>query len=139
VTAHDAYEIETHDRILVLRLFDAWDQETTERYIREVDSKLPAAGQPWAMVSDVRRWGLPGLKNLSLFQDQALRHTEHGRSHGVFLIAEHHELLAGLIQEAVGQLAPDVVVHFAHDDEAAARWLEGQGFDASAFRASLVD
>ena len=69
---HGWFTLERHDRIVVFRLFDAWNLETANAYLGEIDAYCPdPATGPWAFINDLRRWGFSSLELMAPIQERA--------------------------------------------------------------------
>ncbi|MEM9303749.1 MAG: hypothetical protein AAGE01_16635 [Pseudomonadota bacterium] len=134
---HGWFELETCDRILVFRLYDAWNMETARAYVDQIDDYCPdPTGGPWALVNDLRRWGFSGLELMATIQERARVNTELGRTHSVFIVGDDNPMVSELVREAVLDVADGVANAFVHSDEEAAAWLAEAAFDTTAYLAS---
>ncbi|MBB5205141.1 hypothetical protein HNQ51_002460 [Inhella inkyongensis] len=125
--AHGRYELDWQGTVLVLRIFEDWNDFAVQQLQQEVLTSVAQRGAArWALLTDAREWGLATPAALEAWQ----RFVElaHGQGLGalVRLMPSHfHEVV---IRDYVQRTEP--LMPQAHRDslEAAWAWLQELGF-----------
>lgn len=129
---HGSFQVERFGRILVLRAYDSWNLETGQACVAELcrrGAELQEA--PWALVTDLRDWGMSGLELREPITQLASRLDDLGRTHSAFLSDQQSELIEYLINTSVRVGTNQARLEFFTDESEAVDWLRREGFDTA--------
>lgn len=124
---HGEFAIHFRDKTVYMLARDSWNQETTRAYIarllKEVSERFTSPG--WAILADIRDWGLYTIDSVPQVDDYVRRLDELGRTHAAFVVAS-------ALQEdtVIEHMQPNTVAaeyRFFQTMEEAEEWLVACG------------
>ena len=106
--AHGSYKIQKRDRIVLVRIRDAWNLETAMHYCADMQRTAESmAGAPWAILSDLTHWQLSTPDVAGEVSRQARALDALGRTHNA-MVARDHGLRQGVLAQALKDRNTDV-------------------------------
>lgn len=120
---HGAFDIHTQDRIVDVRVWEAWNAEGMARFIEQFKAAARSLGDgPWAALIDLRDWELATPETEKQVDELQAWCIENGQSFEAVVVGDaalaqaqmqrYSQLITGFIEQR----------HFANREEAR-RWL----------------
>lgn len=123
---HGSFKIERYQQIIIVRFYNAWNQQTSVQMCREFlqEAKL-IADKPWACLIDLREWGLGGPEVW-----QPIIETNHwcADNNQRFEAVVCHQKIQEFILKDLQQHLPDTESNFFTSETEALLWLSENGF-----------
>ncbi|GAA5214130.1 hypothetical protein ACFSJ3_04070 [Corallincola platygyrae] len=123
---HGRYQIELQDRVVIVRFFDAWNEETSRRMCAEfLQVASTIADKPWACLVDLVHWGLGGPEVMAPIIEVNNWCTENNQAmEAVVCTVKLQEVLLRELQKAL----PKTESQFFETESEARAWLRDAGY-----------
>ena len=124
---HGEFAIHFRDRTVYMRARDSWNEETTRAYIsrllQDVTEHFTSPG--WAILADIRDWGLYTIDSVRQVDEYVRRLDELGRTHAAFVAAS--PLQEETVLEHMKPKTQTAEYRFFQTVEEAEQWLVSCG------------
>lgn len=124
---HGNFEIKFRDHTVYMKASDAWNEETTRAYSAELLKRAEETfTEPgWAILADIRDWGLYTLDSAEVAATYVRRLDELGRTHAAFVVGSDLQT-----QTVLEHMKPETSIaeyRFFDNLEEAEQWLRDCG------------
>ena len=86
---HGSYSIEREQNILTIRIYDAWNVETSnELWKKIIVIGERFNGKPWAILCDLRKWGLSTPESVAMGPEVTASLDRLGRTHTAMIFGD---------------------------------------------------
>ena len=128
---HGSYSICRQQSILLLRIYGSWNIEASRELLQRIsDVAVEFQGNPWAVLCDVREWGLSTPDSVAFGAEAATHMDGLGRSHTAMVIGEKW-LAQMTLEDAYLAGAREVPLRFFEQELEAREWLGECGFKST--------